>query len=292
MLQLADSRICPCAAAELPPMRRPPAHRPITGGVRDANGPCHRDGVRQRRRVLHALDTTTSVSTHEAYTCSLSAPSATEREPLRRPSRPCTNSKTKRTFQAFCFQKVLRSGNHCHVRQPHACRKSDVHAAKVLLLSPLSGWSQCRLPTQHAAHVAVSQAMPLALWAPIFALRYASDLVVRQLQWRQTRRQTAHALACRRCAGDLSQVVDNMAHTRLPEGVVRRLFQQLVVAIEYCHRLGIANRDIKARCRRRRRCSWQIEPRLELSFRQRCRIARRSGAGGRSARSRSPLPLP
>ncbi len=55
-----------------------------------------------------------------------------------------------------------------------------------------------------------------------------------------------------RCAGDLSQVVDNMAHTRLQEGVVRRLFQQLVVAIDYCHRLGIANRDIKARrCRRR-----------------------------------------
>ena len=58
------------------------------------------------------------------------------------------------------------------------------------------------------------------------------------------------------CAGDLSQIVDNMAHTRLPEGVVRRLFQQLVVAIDYCHRLGIANRDIKAR--RCRRCSWQL----------------------------------
>ena len=41
--------------------------------------------------------------------------------------------------------------------------------------------------------------------------------------------------------------MDNMAHTRLPEATVRRLFQQLVVAIDYCHRLGIANRDIKAR---------------------------------------------
>ena len=38
-----------------------------------------------------------------------------------------------------------------------------------------------------------------------------------------------------------------MAHKRLPEAVVRRLFQQLVVAIDYCHRLGIANRDIKVR---------------------------------------------
>ena len=33
----------------------------------------------------------------------------------------------------------------------------------------------------------------------------------------------------------------------LPEDVVRRLFQQLLVAVDYCHRLGIANRDIKVR---------------------------------------------
>ena len=48
-----------------------------------------------------------------------------------------------------------------------------------------------------------------------------------------------------RRAGDLSQVVDNLQQKRLPEAVVRRLFQQLVVAIDYCHCLGIANRDIK-----------------------------------------------
>ena len=56
-------------------------------------------------------------------------------------------------------------------------------------------------------------------------------------------KETAHASLHR--AGDLSQVVDNLQHKRLPEVVVRRLFQQLVVAIDYCHRLGIANRDIK-----------------------------------------------
>jgi len=34
----------------------------------------------------------------------------------------------------------------------------------------------------------------------------------------------------------------------LPEELCRRLFQQLIMAVDYCHRLGIANRDIKARC--------------------------------------------
>ena len=31
----------------------------------------------------------------------------------------------------------------------------------------------------------------------------------------------------------------------LPEPAARALFQQLMVAVDYCHRLGIANRDIK-----------------------------------------------
>ncbi len=31
----------------------------------------------------------------------------------------------------------------------------------------------------------------------------------------------------------------------MPESECRRLFQQLTVAVDYCHRLGIANRDIK-----------------------------------------------
>ena len=31
----------------------------------------------------------------------------------------------------------------------------------------------------------------------------------------------------------------------MPELQCRRLFQQLAVSVDYCHRLGIANRDIK-----------------------------------------------
>jgi serine/threonine-protein kinase SRK2 len=31
----------------------------------------------------------------------------------------------------------------------------------------------------------------------------------------------------------------------VPEHVARPLFQQLMVAVDYCHRLGIANRDVK-----------------------------------------------
>lgn len=31
----------------------------------------------------------------------------------------------------------------------------------------------------------------------------------------------------------------------MPEELCRKLFQQLLVAVEFCHCLGIANRDIK-----------------------------------------------
>jgi serine/threonine protein kinase len=33
--------------------------------------------------------------------------------------------------------------------------------------------------------------------------------------------------------------------TSVPEKEARRIFQQMIVAIHYCHRLGIANRDVK-----------------------------------------------
>ena len=48
--------------------------------------------------------------------------------------------------------------------------------------------------------------------------------------------------------GDLSQYIDGQTARGiwgLPEAQARWLFQQLIVAVEYCHRLGIANRDIK-----------------------------------------------
>jgi len=48
--------------------------------------------------------------------------------------------------------------------------------------------------------------------------------------------------------GDLAHYVDAlMRHTGrgIPEAQARVLFQQLMVAVDFCHRLGIANRDIK-----------------------------------------------
>ena len=33
----------------------------------------------------------------------------------------------------------------------------------------------------------------------------------------------------------------------IAEADARWLFQQLIIAVDYCHRLGIANRDIKVR---------------------------------------------
>ncbi len=34
----------------------------------------------------------------------------------------------------------------------------------------------------------------------------------------------------------------------VPETDARWFFQQFIIAVDYCHRLGIANRDIKVRC--------------------------------------------
>jgi len=48
--------------------------------------------------------------------------------------------------------------------------------------------------------------------------------------------------------GDLSELVDRRWADGGPginEADGRRLFQQLMVAVDYCHGMGIANRDIK-----------------------------------------------
>ena len=50
--------------------------------------------------------------------------------------------------------------------------------------------------------------------------------------------------------GDLSELVDRRwadGGAGISEAEARRLFQQLMVAVDYCHRMGIANRDIKVR---------------------------------------------
>ena len=47
----------------------------------------------------------------------------------------------------------------------------------------------------------------------------------------------------------IAKPVDAAQVTGMPEDEARYIFQQLLVAIDYCHRLGIGNRDIKACCR-------------------------------------------
>ncbi len=37
-----------------------------------------------------------------------------------------------------------------------------------------------------------------------------------------------------------------------PEDEARWFFQQFIIGLDYCHRMGIANRDIKVRCTRAR----------------------------------------
>ncbi len=59
-----------------------------------------------------------------------------------------------------------------------------------------------------------------------------------------------HSVSDFAMAGDLTGLVDALACSTppiVPEKTARRVFRQLLLAVEYCHRLGVANRDIKAR---------------------------------------------
>eukprot|EP01026_Neomeris_dumetosa_P035970 TRINITY_DN28930_c0_g1_i8.p1 TRINITY_DN28930_c0_g1~~TRINITY_DN28930_c0_g1_i8.p1 ORF type:complete len:397 (+),score=45.94 TRINITY_DN28930_c0_g1_i8:109-1191(+) len=47
-------------------------------------------------------------------------------------------------------------------------------------------------------------------------------------------------------AGDMFHyVINRMPDRRLPETEARQFFQQLVIAVDFCHRMGVVNRDIK-----------------------------------------------
>ena len=53
-----------------------------------------------------------------------------------------------------------------------------------------------------------------------------------------------------RAGGDLLDYV-NQAPGGLAESEARYIFQQLVLAVDYCHRAGVVNRDIKPEARSR-----------------------------------------
>ena len=45
--------------------------------------------------------------------------------------------------------------------------------------------------------------------------------------------------------GSLRNLISSSADHRLPEAEARRIFQELILAVDYCHRMGISSRDIK-----------------------------------------------
>jgi len=157
----------------------------------------------------------------------------------------------QRAFRAFCYQRILHSGTTAtSATHMHAVKAARLRDGGALLASLLPACLQGRTLMQNVADAALQQAVPATLqtaFSPceMFICLDGSAAAV----WLTHGAVHLIRSCLGRCTGDLSQIVDNMAHTRLPEAVVRRLFQQLVVAIDYCHRLGIANRDIKARLR-------------------------------------------
>ena len=58
--------------------------------------------------------------------------------------------------------------------------------------------------------------------------------------------------SCALPTGNLTQLLDELARAGctppiVPETAARRLFRQLLLAVDYGHRLGLTNGDIKAR---------------------------------------------
>lgn len=45
--------------------------------------------------------------------------------------------------------------------------------------------------------------------------------------------------------GDLLAFLNELPGRRTPEDLARWLFQQLCIGLQYCHALGVANRDLK-----------------------------------------------
>ena len=74
--------------------------------------------------------------------------------------------------------------------------------------------------------------------------------------------------------GDLSELVDRRwadGGAGISESDARRMFQQLLVAVDYCHGMGIANRDIKVQHTHSRTAGWfrstssaPLRPALEI----------------------------
>lgn len=65
---------------------------------------------------------------------------------------------------------------------------------------------------------------------------------------------SAAFIACPPCltdlgalAGLLTLAMPVMQHMGCPEDEARWFFQQFIIGLDYCHRMGIANRDIKVR---------------------------------------------
>ncbi|KAJ1724539.1 Serine/threonine protein kinase [Coemansia erecta] len=153
------------------------------------------------------------------------------------------------------FVKLVGVGTYGEVYRTIDRRTGEIYAVKVLprKTTPITvAYTQQQLPRQHQQH------MPPPLEEPFVDARLLSREVslysripphpnIVRLE-RMLHTQDQLFMVMENCpGGDLYENISNNPYFHLPgnDALIRRLFLQLVSAIEHCHKHGVFHRDIK-----------------------------------------------